>query len=259
MTTTLPRASKKGFELDGSRAQILLLHGYTGSPYDLRPLADFLHAHDVKVSVPLLRGHGNKPSDLNRVSATQWLEDATRALSTFDKKKPIVVGGLSMGGLLAIILARKFPFVKGLLLFSPAFRLGVLAELTLTAANIGVINRNISFQKLSGGSDIADPVAKRKTPAYKEMPLSGLVEFDKLRVLATRDLQRISCPVFLGFGRLDSAINAFSSHRIAMGALHSKNIVDKFYDQSKHVITLDYDRDAVFVDTWQFLQRHIGI
>lgn len=261
MIMKLPASFKQGFELHGGkRGQILLLHGYTGSPYDLRVVADFLAKHEFHVVAPLLRGHGAKAYLLNEVEYADWLNQAITAIESFDKTQPIIIGGLSMGALLAILLATRYQ-IQALLLFSPALSLTTLATLTVMAADFGLINKNAFLPKLAGGSDIMDQKAKQKTPAYKEMPVGGLLQFNQLRLVAKKSLNEIACPVFMAFGKHDASIDVHGSYRIAMAALSHKNqpLFSQFYDQSKHVVTLDYDREKLCHDLWQFLLTHVEI
>src|SRR5580658_6857521 len=119
----LPRVSKKSFELPGPGPQALLIHGYTGTPYDLRPLGDFLHKENFHVCAPLLKGHGQKPELLFKVSADDWFLQVNNILDSFDKKKPVIIIGLSMGALIACAISKK---VDALILCSPAFYLTML-------------------------------------------------------------------------------------------------------------------------------------
>lgn len=251
------KALKKGYVFPGDGPQVLLLHGFTGSPYDLNPVAYFLHRHNCHVAVPLLKGHGTKPRDLMDVTAKDWLNDAKQALSTFDKNRPLIIGGLSMGALLSIILAHEYD-PKALLLFSCAIHLSFLSELTVASAHYSVLPRTLSLKKLSGGSDILDPNAKKKTPAYKEMPVFGLMQFDAIRRMAKQSLPHIKCPAFLAFGKYDDAIDVGQSHQALMHALNGP-IYCRFYDKSKHVLTLDYDKEILCHDIWYFLHHFAGI
>lgn len=251
------RVSKKGFELEGKKAHLLLLHGYTGSPYDLRPMADFFKKRHFHVVVPLLKGHGTKPHDLFFVSYQDWIKETEQIIDSLDETMPIILGGLSMGALLAITLAAYRPNIKVLLLFSPALRLTLSSEMAITSALIGLIDKNSSLKKISGGSDIFDPIAKKTTPAYTEIPIAGLLEFHKLRKVAEGLLPSITSPVFMAFGQYDSAINVRQSRNVILDKI-KQPILSKIYDRSKHVITLDYDKERLFVDVWQFLAKHLG-
>lgn len=258
MIRPLPRVSKKGFDLTGEGAQILLLHGYTGSPYDLRPLSDDLNARGFHVVVPLLAGHGTKAEKVHGVQVDDWINEAIAAYEKFDQSRPIVMGGLSMGALLAMMLSQKSRQASALLLFSPSLELNLSAVMTIALANLGLIDKRTSFKKLSGGSDILDPIAKKKSPSYKEMPISGLLELEKLRLMVKQHVTEIGCPIFVAFGGMDSAIDVDGSHRWVLER-SAGPIFSKIYPNSKHIVTLDYDRELLFADVGQFLAKHLGI
>jgi carboxylesterase len=97
------------FFLKGSNGiGILLLHGWTSPPDEMRPLAEYLNSFGYTASAPLLRGHGTKPEDLFGVTWQDWLEDGRKALADLEKTcSNIFVGGISMGGDLAMLLAEE--------------------------------------------------------------------------------------------------------------------------------------------------------
>jgi len=255
MAAKLPRISKKGYALAGAGAQVLLFHGYTGSPYDLKPLALFLNQRDLDVSVPLLSGHGTNIQDLAHVKSSAWLKLAQEALAKLDTRRPIFLGGLSMGACLAIITAQSSQAIKALILLAPALSLKLSAELLISSARLGIISAQLSIPKLKGGSDIADPIARLKCPSYPEMPISGLLEFDTLRMLAREEIPRIRIPVFSAFGSRDNVINLGESYNYIKHSVLGP-LVTKFYPRSQHVITLDFDRDLLCEDLWNFINTY---
>lgn len=252
MATKLPRLSKKGYVLEGAGAQVLLFHGYTGSPYDLKPIALYLNRHDMAVSVPLLHGHGTSSHELTQVKTKDWLRQASQALAKLDKSRPIFLGGLSMGACLAIITAHNSQAIKALLLFSPALSLKLSAELLISATRLGIISSKFSLPKLSGTSDIADPTARQKCPSYSSMPLSGLLEFDTVRMLAREYIPTISIPIFMALGRHDNVINLSETSNYIKHNILAR-LVTKIYPRSQHVITLDYDHDILCEDLLIFI------
>lgn len=255
MASPLPRVSKSGYSLRGEGPQVLLFHGLTGSPYDLRPLANSLHDHGCQVEVPLLKGHGTKISDLNSVTAEHWLLQARKILAQCDPHRPIILGGLSMGALLAMVLAPEQK-IDALILLSPALRLDMTAEATIILANLGLIPPQTHFKKLSGGSDILDPEAKKKCPSYPEMSLFGMMQLDSLRLLALKLIPELCVPTFLAFGDQDQAIDARGSWQILL-KLSKQPLFSKFYNNSKHIVSLDFDRDRLVNDINRFLKQQI--
>lgn len=256
MKAKLPRVTKRGFFLPGPGAQVLLLHGYTGSPYDLKPLAISLNRHGLAVSVPLLLGHGTQSEKIWGVSGQQWLEQAKAELLKLDQSKDIFIGGLSMGALLAILLVSSSK-PRGLLLFSPALKLKFSAEMLISAARFGLIKSQASMPKFSGKSDIADPEARKKSPSYPDMPISGLLEFDALRKRANEELEYLSIPIFVAFARHDGAIDLGACRSLILSKVLGP-VLSKSYSRSQHVVTLDYDREILFNDVWQFITNYLG-
>src|SRR5262249_5513538 len=107
------RASRKEFitKLEslklspGANMGALLLHGLTGMPNEMRPIEKALEGIGCKVSVPMLAGHGAGQKELLATGWKDWLKSSRDALDELCKTcDHIVVGGLSMGGLLPIIL-----------------------------------------------------------------------------------------------------------------------------------------------------------
>src|SRR5262249_1391052 len=112
------------FSADGGEIGVLLCHGFTGCPQSLRPWAEAMAKAGHTVRLPLLPGHGTTWQDMNRTTWRDWygcVEDAFRELRA--RCDAVVVGGLSMGGALALRLAEQHgTAVSGLVLVNPAVK-----------------------------------------------------------------------------------------------------------------------------------------
>lgn len=85
---------------------VLVLHGFTGSPQTVRPLALRFAEAGHSVEVPLLPGHGTKIEDMVPTRFDDWYRAASAAYSDLESRcERVVVVGLSMGGTLATLLA----------------------------------------------------------------------------------------------------------------------------------------------------------
>ncbi len=102
---------------------VLLIHGLTGTPAEMRHLALRLRKRGFSVMVPQLAGHCGSVAELKRSSWRDWyrgIEQAFEMLAAHHEQ--VFVAGLSMGALLALELAaRKGQRVAGLGLLSPTF------------------------------------------------------------------------------------------------------------------------------------------
>jgi carboxylesterase len=108
------------------RPAVLLLHGLTGMPSEMRPIARHLTSLGYAVETPLLPGHGGSHRDLLRTTWHEWLGGAQETLRRVGRRgEPVVVAGLSMGALLAVLLAAEAEsaaWVGGIVLLSTTLR-----------------------------------------------------------------------------------------------------------------------------------------
>ena len=107
-----------------ARTGILLIHGLTGTPNEMRVLARGLHLQGYTVYAVKLAGHCGTLDDLVGTSWLDWLASVRRGADLLSRRVDrVVVGGLSMGAVLALALAQERPeHIAGVLALSPAFR-----------------------------------------------------------------------------------------------------------------------------------------
>lgn len=110
------------FFYEGNDTGVLLIHGFTGTCGQMRPLGEALRGAGYTVMAPLLPGHGTSLEDMSRTSGGDWLHCVRDAYVSLEKMvERVVVCGLSMGGTLATILAEEYNPV-GLATLSGAIR-----------------------------------------------------------------------------------------------------------------------------------------
>ena len=99
---------------------VLCIHGFSGGPYEVEPFAAYLREQtNWRIAVPTLSGHG-EALNLRGFTAKHWLMDAELAYRALAKKvDEVMVVGFSMGGIIALYLAKRYK-VKKLVLLSAA-------------------------------------------------------------------------------------------------------------------------------------------
>lgn len=113
-----------GFVLGNGEVAVLLIHGLTGTPTELRRVAVGLAKAGHTVYVPTLAGHCGGNADLQATGWRDWYESARNTfVGVCRKHRKVYVGGLSMGAVLSMYLAAEHPGqIEGLLLYSTTLR-----------------------------------------------------------------------------------------------------------------------------------------
>jgi carboxylesterase len=217
---------------------VLVLHGFTGNPQSMRPLAEAVAAAGFTVDLPLLPGHGTAVEDMVPTRWKDWsggAEAAYQALAAGCEK--VLVTGLSMGGTLACWLAEEHPQIAGIAVVNPLadpateeFKDGIGA---LVEAGTEVID--------GIGSDIAKEGAVEA--AYPGTPLAAVLSlFEGVDLVAAR-LGDIHCPTLLLSSREDHVVDPVS------GDVLERSVggpVDRVHlERSYHVATLDWDAPLI--------------
>jgi pimeloyl-ACP methyl ester carboxylesterase len=107
----------------GGPVGVLLIHGLGGTPVELKVVARGLHKAGFTVHCCQLAGHCGTEEDLLATDWHDWFKSVEDALETLRGQcTSVVVGGLSMGAVMALHLAAKHPDkLAGLTKLSHAF------------------------------------------------------------------------------------------------------------------------------------------
>src|SRR5215467_3902940 len=98
------------FYFEGSDTACLLIHGFTGTPQNLRPLGDFLARRGLTVYAPRLAGHGTSVDEFEQTGPSDWIATVEDGLEQLKRTCSSVFAiGISMGGTLALHLGATRP------------------------------------------------------------------------------------------------------------------------------------------------------
>ena len=254
----LPPSSSAPFALPGSRAHALLIHGFSGTPYELRPVAEALQRRDIASSAVLLPGHGTEPLALGRVTVEEWKAAAEAAFRALPTDKPRVLVGASMGGLLALWLATRFAReLRGVVVLAPALVFRPLGRVGLLLARAGLWRALPLLRKERPGGDISDAQARDLNPAYPAMAVHGIKELDRLRREVRALLPRVHVPVCAIHGARDDTIDPASSE-LVIARVRAPRVERHLLPHSRHVLGIDLERDVVASLTTRFIDDVIG-
>jgi carboxylesterase len=238
-----PDAIDHGRELDlpGGPDAALLLHGLTGSTFELFPIAERLRARGVRVLAPLLAGHGGAAQDLAGVPWTEWLAKAGRDLGRLEGARRTLVVGCSTGALLGCALAAELPSrVQGLVLLAPALELALAGRLAALLGRLPFLRERIVSK--GSGSDVSDPEMRRRNRGLDGVPLSSVSELASLAAHVERLLPVVEAPALVIHGGHDHTVTAAGARRLAQG-LGSGPAEVVVLPRSFHLVGIDVERE----------------
>jgi carboxylesterase len=236
----------------------LLIHGLTGTPYEMRYLGERLAARGVRVRGVKLAGHAGMPEELGAVGYDSWYESVVNGLEELRQYgEPIVVVGLSMGAVLSARLAAdQGESVAGLALLAPAFFLPTSTSLALRGLRglLGsIIERIYLFNP--GASDIHDAAARSIHPNCRLMPLSAPLKLLDLSAVVKPMLSRITQPALVMHARRDHTCPMRKNVDYLMKHLGSAEKRAVELDESYHVITVDSEKERLADEVGEFVAR----
>ena len=212
---------------------VILLHGFTGSPSEMTLLAEALHSQGYSVEVPLLQGHGTCLEDLVPMRPQQWIEQLDQLIQAeLDRGQELVLGGLSMGSILALQAALRWPQIRGLMLFSPPigsrdWRRFLAPVLTRLVTSVSKPPR-----------DYVDPATADRLWSYDRYPVvcSSLVLKWIARV--RRQLPALTQPLLVIASRRDNVVTERGVNQLMeQAASAQKELV--WLEHSSHALTVD--------------------
>lgn len=239
------------FYYKGNKLGILLLHGGGGgTAVDLKPLAEDLNKEGgYTIKVPLLPGYGTSPRDLRETEVSNWLNVVlTEYKSLKEICDQVIVGGHSMGGILALILASEAK-VDGLVsIASPIAIKGFLPKL------VPFFNLFIKYHSID--SDNLREETNNEWIGYDEIPVNIAPKIKKLIKIMKNGLVDIKCPIILFQGKLDDQIKERSMQYI-YNHVSSKIKQEIWLENNQHSILRCPDHDIIVKELKEFITKNI--
>jgi len=236
-------------QLDGSPfywpegdVAVLCLHGFSATTVEVRKIAAYFRDQGITTSGPLLPGHGTNPFEMNKTRWEDWMGAAEKALlELMQHYKKIFVLGESMGGLLTLHLAAKYPSLLGIMVFAPAVKIN---KLWLSKV----------IWPLKPFMQKGKPKDSIPQQSYTVFPLKAAASLYDLQKIVRKELDQITVPAIIFQGKLDDTVDPLG----AVFAYENLGSADKdfvFLEDSNHIILLDQQLAMVQEICLDFIQR----
>ena len=206
---------------------VILVHGFSSSPREMRALADLLHQHHFIVYGARLPGHGTTPDDLAGQQVENWQETILRGYSALSKDGfKVSAVGISTGALLTLDLARHV-HLESIVLLAPFLKLRHwLAEY------VAFLSRFIRYQKKQ--------ISKEEASFYYSLrPLKGIVQINKLRRKMKNELSSIIVPTLILASTGDTTIAPGTAEEIYAGLSSPTKQIHIYGDNVPHGLSTE--------------------
>jgi carboxylesterase len=240
------------FELPGGPDAVLLLHGLTGSTFEMTHVARRLSAAGMRCLAPVMAGHGGAPEGLVGVGWREWVAKAHGDLMRLSGARRTFVVGCSMGALVACALAHDSPErVDGLVLLAPALQLQLYGKLGGLLGRVPALREAVLPKR--AGSDVADPEMRIRNRCMDGVPLAAVAELELLSAEVDRQLPGIAAPALVIAGAHDHTVTMSGVRRVArrIGSRPARLVV---LPESWHLVGIDLERDRCAEEVAEFLE-----
>jgi carboxylesterase len=239
------------FHLVGDDEQIgvVLVHGFTGSPFEVRYLGEQIARAGFTVDGVRLPGHGTSLADLDTKSWRDWVAHVETAVDAMQARYPrVAVIGQSLGGLLALYVATTRQVACVGSLAAPLWLEGLSGRVAAWTTRGALPVRAIPK---FGGSDVRDVRAKRDNPCYPAIPVKALGQLLAFFEVVTEALPRVTQPVLVIHATQDHTAPVACAKTIAEA---TRAVRVRILPESYHLIAVDVERDIVAAEVVQFIR-----
>lgn len=241
----------------GNKTGVLVLHGMGASPHEIAWYGQSLHAAGFTVCGPRLAGHGTDHRNMERIRWQDWLASALDGYHMLTSScERVFISGLSMGGLLALLIAAQQP-VDGLVVMAAPLKID--NRLLPYAKWIKYVN---PFYDASDQSDF--PAYLRTEQIKRGEPNLGRVRYDQWAGRAVQELHSligavdlalpsVTAPALLLYSKADRTV-PYSNLNYVRSRIGSDHIETHLYEKSGHILTQHVDREDVAQRSIDFLK-----
>lgn len=244
----------RSFRIAGDSGKgVMLIHGLTGAPQEMKSVGRVLHKRGFSLYGPMLAGHGGTEADLLKTDWRDWVDSAKQAYLDFAKEvDEVYVAGICAGGAIGLELCAEFPRIKGAAVYSMLFeydgwnmpKITLGAPVIQAVANLPLLRR-LSFvqphpygfkdERLRG---LAEGALESLIPgALDRMPLGCMYQLYRLARHVEKIAPDIKAPVLIAHAREDDMANPRNAHRLqrALGGFSEVVMLEDSY----HMIHVD--------------------
>ena len=253
-----------------ARRAVLLFHGMTGSPYELKKYGQHLYAQGYDIYADCLPGHGDKVEEIYTVKYQDWLEFSYKKFEElYAKYDEVYVSGICLGSVLAIAVAQKYPDkVKGIValsttLFLDGWRLPWYSFL-LPIGLSTLIRFYYTYPECDPHGiknlrtrNIVKKLLQKGDVGINDFPMTCIFELFKLSkyVRNKKRMEKVVAPILLIHSEEDDLASPKGS-KITYNMISSEDKQLIILNDSYHMVLYDNEKEYVFKTASDFFNSH---
>ncbi len=234
---------------------IILIHGFTGNPYNFYFMKIFFEDEGYEVWTPLLLGHDSEEM-FNKYIAIEWYEDIKKRIykkineTNYDK---IILAGLSMGGAFAIRLTIEINKFDALVLLATPKSLKLKNKLLLGILGYNLLSK-IKPQLRKKDSDISKELQRKINKNFDFISIRSVFGLSYFLKENKKFISQIKIPTIVIHSKKDHTI-PFKQGKYIYNKISSKSKKWLLLRKSYHILPLDVEKDYVFSKINDFLNK----
>nr|MBC7245018.1 alpha/beta fold hydrolase [Chloroflexota bacterium] len=238
------------FYFPGGSVGCLLIHGFTGSPPEMRPMGEYLAQQGLTVSGPLLAGHGTTHEDLARTTWEDWYASVEADYDHLQQHcQQVFVAGFSLGSLLAMHLAVQHK-LSGLILLAPALQVRDWRLQFVPLLRFFI--KEMPKDNDPKHSDLTDPEAYKRFWSYDIIPIPASYQLYRLQKVVRAELGHIRVPTLVIYSTRDMSISS-QSGPLTYQRIGSEDKELLVLHNSGHGLVVDSERQFVFQKVYEWI------
>ena len=254
-----------------SRKAVLLFHGLTGSPFELKKYGQFLYNNGYDVYADCLPGHGDKVQEIYTVKYTDWLDFAYKKLEELNAKyDDVFVSGLCLGAVLAIAVGIKYPDkIKGVVSLSttlyldgwrlPWYKILIPVGLsTLIRFYYNYPECEPHGIKNERTRSIVKKLLAKGDVGMNDFPMTGIYELVRLSKVVRKNLNKFSIPILLIHSKEDD-LTSVKSAEVVYNNISSTDKEKIILKDSYHMVLYDNEKEFVFNKALEFFDARCSV
>ena len=250
------RIGAEAFAHDVGEPACLMLHGFAATPQMFREMAQRFADAGISSRAILLPGHGTTIADYAARGKQEWVAAVESAYTEMrEKYETVYVLGFSLGGTLALHLAeqRELP---GVICLAPFLRVSRKWFHVIRAESLTRFANWLGYPRVVKNLpiDVADTSVRPKVIHAGFTPMAASCSLFDLTDEVRANLPAIKCPILVMHARVERVADPRESQRL----IDRVSSTDKrliYFERSKHLLPLDYDKETVFAEAIAFIKE----